>query len=121
MVLAVALGAFGAHGLKARLDVDALAQWHTGVQYHFLHAMGLLVLAALGDRAGVRAVRLARTFFLLGTAAFSGSLYFLATRDLCGTHGLTSALGPITPLGGLFFMAGWATLLITALRGGRHD
>ncbi len=116
MMIAVTLGAFGAHGLKSVLTPDALDQWHTGVQYHFLHALGLLVLPALGDRISPRVHSAMRLLFLLGILAFSGSLYLLSTRELTGLHALTAVLGPVTPLGGLCFILGWTWLLITALR-----
>jgi uncharacterized membrane protein YgdD (TMEM256/DUF423 family) len=115
MALGVALGAFGAHGLKALVDTDALAQWHTGVQYHFLHALGLLLLAVLHQHVPPRAAAHIRTLFLLGILFFCGSLYLLSTRAIMGTGGLTPILGPITPLGGLFFIGGWVYLLITTV------
>jgi uncharacterized membrane protein YgdD (TMEM256/DUF423 family) len=112
----VLFGAFGAHGLKARLEPDSLAQWNTGVQYHFLHALGLLALSSLAAHLRPGPLALVRTFFLLGILLFSASLYLLSTRDIMGTHALTPILGPVTPLGGLFFIAGWTLLLITTLR-----
>lgn len=115
MALAVALGAFGAHGLKAQVDADALAQWNTGVQYHFLHAIGLLLLANLGAQLPAKALSRIRLLFLLGILCFSVSLYLLSTRAILDTWSLTPVLGPITPIGGLFFMAGWVGLLITTL------
>jgi uncharacterized membrane protein YgdD (TMEM256/DUF423 family) len=116
LLIAVALGAFGAHGLKERLTPAALGQWNTGVQYHFIHALGLLVLVALADRLPHRTLIWTRLMFLLGILCFSGSLYLLSTRTLMDLRDITPLLGPVTPLGGLFFMAGWAILLITALR-----
>ena len=118
MAAGVALGAFGAHALKARLGADALGQWHTGVDYHFLHALGMLAVGMLHDVLGRAAVRRMALLFLAGIMLFSGSLYLLATRDLLGTQALTPVLGPITPVGGLLFIAGWIHLLITALRRG---
>ncbi|MEX1132610.1 MAG: DUF423 domain-containing protein [Flavobacteriales bacterium] len=115
MALAVALGAFGAHGLKAKVDADALAQWNTGVQYHFLHALGLLLLANLGAQLPPKAISRIRMFFLSGILFFCLSLYLLSTRAILGTQFLTPILGPITPLGGLFFIVGWMILLITTL------
>ena len=115
MALGVALGAFGAHGLKAVLGLDALAQWNTGVHYHFIHALGLLLLAALSDMLPQRTVTRVRLSFLLGILLFSGSLYLLSTRAIFHTEALTPVLGPITPLGGLLFMIGWVLLLITTL------
>ncbi len=117
LIIAVAFGAFGAHGLKARLTPEALSQWHTGVEYQFIHALGILMLAALADRLKPAAVRWACRAFVGGVLLFSGSLYLLSTRDLLGTHSWTPLIGPVTPLGGLLYMAGWTVLLITALRG----
>jgi uncharacterized membrane protein YgdD (TMEM256/DUF423 family) len=116
MLLGVALGAFGAHGLKPRIGPDALANWHTGVLYQFIHGAGLLFLSLAGEHVGTRYLRLARTLFLGGVVCFSGSLYLLSTRELLGTQGLTPVLGPITPLGGLLYMGGWTVLLVSALR-----
>lgn len=115
MALGVALGAFGAHGLKAVLGPDALAQWNTGVHYHFIHALGLLLLAALSDKLPKRTITRVRLSFLLGILLFSGSLYLLSTRVILHTEALTPVLGPITPLGGLLFIIGWVLLLITTL------
>ncbi len=95
MFLTVALGAFGAHGLKTRLAPEMLAIFETGVRYQAYHALGLLALAALKgpDRAG--------WCFLVGIVLFSGSLYALA---LTGVRWL----GAITPIGGVLFLVGWA-------------
>src|SRR5689334_8053987 len=98
--LAVALGAFGAHGLKARLSPGMLEVYKTGVQYHLAHALAMLLLAALSDRISVR---LPAWLFLVGIVLFSGSLYLLAISGV-------GILGAITPLGGLCFLAGWAVL-----------
>ncbi len=99
--LAVALGAFGAHALKATLEEHAMGEvWNKAVLYHFVHAIALFVLALVP--AGQRSV-----WWLLftGIVLFSGSLYLMA---------LTNArwLGAITPLGGLCFLAGWAWLVL---------
>ncbi|MDQ3101455.1 MAG: DUF423 domain-containing protein [Bacteroidota bacterium] len=116
LLIAVAFGAFGAHGLKARLTPDELGQWHTSVQYQFYHGLAMLGLIGIGDRIRPKSLVWARNFFLLGILCFSGSLYLLSTRSLLDLHSITPFLGPITPVGGLFFMAGWSVLLITALR-----
>lgn len=116
MAIAVALGAFGAHGLKNAVSPEALAQWHTGVQYHFMHALGLLSLAAVADRLPKRSSIWVRRLFLLGILLFSGSLYLLSTREIFHTQALTPILGPITPIGGLLFVLGWSLLLITTLQ-----
>ena len=116
LLIAVATGAFGAHGLRDRLAPEALAQWHTAVEYQFYHGLGILLVAALSERLGQGSVRWACRLFLGGTLLFSGSIYLLSTRELTGLHGIGSILGPMTPLGGGLLMAGWATLLISALR-----
>ena len=116
LLLAVALGAFGAHAISERVDLKAYTNWQTAAQYQFFHGLALLGLAALDVRLASRTLSLVRIFFVLGVVCFSGSLYLLATREITGTEGLTRFLGPITPLGGLMFMAGWAVLLVGALR-----
>lgn len=107
--LAVALGAFGAHALKARLDAPALDVWRTAVEYHFYHALALLGVALLMQRSPAPALHWAAAFFALGVLLFSGSLYALALSNVRG-------LGAITPIGGVLFLLGWATLLAAALR-----
>lgn len=99
--LAVALGAFGAHGLKATLDHNGtLANWQTAALYHLVHAVVLLVLAQRPTVA-----RLPFVLFGAGILIFSGSLYTLAVTNL-------KILGAITPIGGLCLLAGWLTLAI---------
>lgn len=116
MLLAVALGAFGAHGLKPRISPEALANWHTGVQYQFVHGLALLFLSLTAGHVDARYASFARLLFLGGVLCFSGSLYLLSTREVLGTQGLTKVLGPITPLGGSLYMGGWVVLLVSALR-----
>lgn len=116
LFLAVALGAFGAHGLKTHVDQEGLAQWRTAVEYQFYHGLGLLLLAGMASRLPALSVRLVRLSFTFGILLFCGSIYLLATRDVTGLQGLVPVLGPITPLGGLCFMVGWAALFITAWR-----
>ena len=96
-MLAVILGAFGAHGLKDRLTDQALAIFDTGVQYHFYHALGLIPASG---------IRYSAWLMLAGIVLFSGSLYILALTGI-------RQLGMITPLGGICFIAAWLTLMIT--------
>jgi uncharacterized membrane protein YgdD (TMEM256/DUF423 family) len=99
----VALGAFGAHGLRERLSPAMLEVYRTGVLYHLIHAVALLAVALGADRlARPQAVAI---LFSAGIVLFSGSLYALSITG-------ARVLGMITPLGGLLFMAGWATLAI---------
>ncbi|MEE2664009.1 MAG: DUF423 domain-containing protein [Myxococcota bacterium] len=100
--LGVALGAFGAHTLKTRLEPAQLAVWQTAVDYHLLHVVGLLALALYASATG-RAITAPAAGFSAGILLFSGSLYWLAL-------GGPRWLGPITPLGGLCFIAGWIAL-----------
>lgn len=116
LLLAVVLGAFGAHGLRDRVDAQALANWKTGVEYQFYHGLALLFLALAGDRIRAASLVWARRAFMLGIIGFCGSLYLLATRTVLGTESLTPFLGPITPIGGLLFIVGWALLALAALR-----
>lgn len=109
-MLAVMLGAFGAHALRSRLTPDMLAVYQTGVQYHFYHALGLLIVALLAARfPELGAARWAGWLMTAGIIIFSGSLYLLALT-------CTRWLGAITPLGGVAFIAAWVVLAIGALR-----
>jgi uncharacterized membrane protein YgdD (TMEM256/DUF423 family) len=106
--VAVAAGAFGAHALKTRIPADLLAVWQTGAQYHLAHALALLGTGLLAGRAPGPATTTAGWLFLGGTLLFSGSLYALAVTGI-------RALGAITPLGGVAFLAGWVALASAAL------
>jgi uncharacterized membrane protein YgdD (TMEM256/DUF423 family) len=103
--LAVAAGAFGAHGLRSRVPADLLAVFETGARYQMYHALALLFVAWAVSHWPSPAVRLAGWLFLGGTVIFSGSLYLLA---LTGTRWW----GAVTPLGGLLFLGGWLTLAV---------
>lgn len=109
-LLAVGLGAFGAHGLKTRVTSDMLAVYHTGVQYHITHALGLaLVGVTIHLLSSTPLLRVSGWLMLLGILLFSGSLYLLA---LTGTR----AFGIVTPFGGLAFLAAWLLLALGVLR-----
>ena len=108
------LGAFAAHGLKARLDVASLSAFQTGVTYQFFHSLALCVLALwlrqLGREVPLNdAAAIAGVAFIIGIVFFSGSLYALSL-------GGPRWLGPITPLGGLAFIVGWASFAWSAWR-----
>jgi uncharacterized membrane protein YgdD (TMEM256/DUF423 family) len=103
--LAVALGAFGAHALKGTLAANGMTDvWNKAVLYHFVHALALLVLAALPA-----ASRAASALFVAGIVLFCGSLYLLALTNI-------KWLGAITPLGGLCFLAAWVCLVVSPPR-----
>lgn len=108
--VAVAAGAFGAHGLRERLSPDLLAVFETATRYQIYHALALLIVASAAARDGFGwALMASGWLFVAGTILFSGSLYALA---LSGVR----QLGVITPLGGLALLAGWAFLAWSALR-----
>ena len=107
--VAVALGAFGAHGLKGRLDAGLLAVFEVGVRYQMYHALALLAVAWACTRWPGGAAVAAGWLFVAGTVVFSGSLYALS---LTGVRWL----GAITPIGGLALLAGWACLAWVALK-----
>ncbi len=108
--LAVALGAFGAHALKDKLEVSELTNtYQTAVQYHFYHTLALLLIGLLMDRLPAPWLTYSSISMIIGLILFSGSLYLL-----CLTN--TRWLGAITPLGGLGFIAGWLFLLVAVIK-----
>jgi uncharacterized membrane protein YgdD (TMEM256/DUF423 family) len=114
LALAVMLGAFGAHALRARLDAYSMSIWERAVFYHFVHMLGLLVVP-LFERArslSCAARSLVCWLLLAGVVLFCGSLYLLA---LTGVR----VLGAVTPFGGLSFIAAWLVLAVALLRGSR--
>ena len=104
--LAVAAGAFGAHGLRSRLEPRALEIFETAARYQMFHALAMILCGVIATRGATTAGWL----FQAGILVFSGSLYALALTDV-------KILGAITPLGGLAFLAGWLWLAWTAWRG----
>ena len=104
----VALGAFGAHGLRARISPEMLAVFETGVRYQMYHAFALFGTGLLMARGSGRLLVSAGWLFIAGTLLFSGSLYALALSGV-------TVLGAITPLGGVAFLAGWACLAISTI------
>lgn len=115
-LLAVAFGAFGAHALKGSLPANMLAAYQTGVQYQFFHALALLLVAVFlqFNSGGERFLQLSGKLFAAGIILFSGSLYALAL-------GGPAWLGPVTPLGGLCFLAAWAMLVMAGLKMNQKD
>jgi len=111
---AVALGAFGAHGLEGRITAERLETWETAVDYQFYHTVALLFLATF-SRAKNTYIRFSFITFSLGILLFSGSLYLLSTRAVTGV-GNPAILGPVTPIGGLCFMLGWLGLFVATIK-----
>ena len=109
MFLAIALGAFGAHGLRQRLSPDMLAIFETGVRYHVYHALALLAVAWVADKNPESFANAAGWAFILGIAVFSGSLYILSISGI-------RWLGAVTPFGGVALLVGWVLLFLAAAR-----
>jgi len=106
--LAVALGAFGAHGLRARVWPGMLAVLDAGVRDHVYHAVAILLVGVIGARLDGWLIRAGGWCFAAGVVLFSGSLYALAISGI-------TVFGAITPIGGLAFLLGWALLVVAAV------
>lgn len=115
--LAVAAGAFGAHGLKNIVSAERLTTWEKAVRYQMYHGLALMLLAwaitQWWDQTNT--LRAGGWFFILGILFFSGSLYYLVFNGSLDVNGIS--LGLVTPIGGVFFVLGWLALLIAAWRG----
>jgi uncharacterized membrane protein YgdD (TMEM256/DUF423 family) len=105
LILAVAIGAFGAHGLKSHLSNEMMQVYKTGVEYHFYHALGLLLVGVLSISMPSGLLNWSAACLVLGIILFSGSLYLLSISGV-------KWLGAVTPLGGLSFIAGWVLLFV---------
>lgn len=112
--LSVALGALGAHWLKENISAAAVTSFQTGVHYQMVHALAMLVMAALPIKYQNKLFRYAYYAFLTGTILFSGSIYLLSTRGITGWE--WPWLGPVTPLGGILFITGWILMIFSAFR-----
>jgi uncharacterized membrane protein YgdD (TMEM256/DUF423 family) len=106
-MLAVILGAFGAHGLEQLVDAKMLQRFHTGVEYQFYHALALLAISILYKSIRNKYIVFAGYAFLLGMILFSGSLYLYVLTGIKG-------IAMITPIGGLSFIIGWGLLAFSA-------
>ena len=106
LALAVIIGAFGAHGLKSKLPEDLMLVYQTGVEYHFYHALGMLLLGVLSISRSSKWVNWSALLLGLGIVLFSGSLYVLAITGIKG-------FGAVTPIGGVSFIAGWFLLIVS--------
>lgn len=114
--LAVGLGAFAAHGLeKLTTDAKTLHGFQTGVEYQMYHAFALIAVAILFQKSPGRWLKWAGNCFTTGVILFSGSLYLLTVLKIQDSAAVKFA-GPITPLGGIFFIAGWLFLLMAVIK-----
>lgn len=109
-MISVILGAFAAHGLKNTLTEPLLSAFKTGVEYQFLHALALLLIVIMAKLFPHHLWGWSAGFLLAGIVCFSGSLYALALSGI-------KWFGPITPIGGLLFIAGWALFAVAAIKG----
>ncbi len=112
-MLAVILGAFGAHGLRDKITTTDLANWKTAVDYQFYHVLTLLFLSQV-YKIGNQLITISFYAFTAGIILFSGSLYLLSTRSLLGLN--ASFLGPVTPVGGLLLIIGWISLFLATVK-----
>ena len=116
-MLAVVVGAFGAHVLKEQWELteSSLRTFGIGVDYHFYHSFALAITGLLVPYLSPKLLRWASRLFVLGIVLFSGSLYLLATRFALGIEHW-KFLGPLTPMGGMCFITAWFLLFLAALR-----
>jgi len=113
--IGVIIGAFGAHSLKSRIPPESMEVLKTGVQYLFIHALACVLIGVLARTVnGDRMLKFSGMSFIAGIILFSGSLFILSTKDVTGID--ISAIGLVTPLGGLCFMAGWICLATWGIR-----
>ena len=113
--LAVALGAFGAHGLKKIVDSETLVIYQTGVQYQMYHALALLVIGILADRMSSTLINYTGFLFITGIVLFSGSLYLIASLRAMNKV-VPTAVGLMTPIGGMIFILAWVLLLMALIK-----
>ena len=113
---AVILGAFGAHILKSALTPDQLDTFETGVKYQFYHAFALLFVSIFTRYISSKLILIAGWCFIVGVVFFSGSIYLLACKDFLNINDLAGILGPMTPIGGVFFILGWFFFMIAGIQ-----
>jgi uncharacterized membrane protein YgdD (TMEM256/DUF423 family) len=113
--IAVALGAFGAHGLQRIVSPDTVSTFQTGVQYQMYHGLALIAVAAVFEKFPNKLIRWAAISFCIGILLFSGSLYVLTFLKTTGKVGL-EGIGIITPFGGIFFILGWLLFFLGVVK-----
>ncbi len=121
MAVAVTLGAMGAHFLEARIPADSLASWQTAVHYHVYHSLAIIIISLAGSKGVLKPemIRLPLWLMTTGILLFSGSIYFLSTKTWSGLN--VSWLGPVTPFGGICFIAAWVILFLRLGRDAVND
>lgn len=117
MAIAVILGALGAHALTMVLNQMQLSSFETGVRYQAWHALAIILVQLIpANYMSDRARKTISTLFILGIICFSFSIYLLNLRFLLNLESMAKILGPVTPIGGVFFIAGWIMLSVTLIR-----
>lgn len=117
MAIAVILGALGAHALTMVLNQMQLSSFETGVRYQAWHALAIILVQLIpANYMSDRARKTISTLFILGIICFSFSIYLLNLRFLLNLESMAKILGPVTPIGGVFFIAGWVMLSVTLIR-----
>ena len=114
-LIAVIMGAFGAHILKAKLSPESMAAYKTAVDYQFVHMLAIFAVAFLYRVYRIKGLFIIGLYFLVGIILFSGSIYILAMKDLIGIDSF-GAFGLITPLGGLVLVVAWASIFFTIIK-----
>ena len=113
--LGVIMGAFGAHSLKPLISPESLNSYHTAVSYQFYHVMAIILAYLLYQHKPSKYISFAASSFIIGIILFSGSLYILSTKAVTGFENM-AIIGPLTPVGGLFYIIGWSCLFVGILR-----
>ena len=113
--LAVIFGAMGAHALKNLISSEQLVSYETAVKYQMYHALAVLIVGLIQKESSSKYLKYAINLFLIGVILFSGSIYLLSLQDLIGFK-FSTFLGPITPFGGIFLIAGWIMLIMEGLK-----
>lgn len=120
LLLAVCIGAMGAHALKPLLSVEQLKSFETGIRYQFIHGLVIFFLPSLSNYFSEKNIKQASLLFTIGILFFSFSIYLLNLREVLDMPGL-KALGPVTPIGGLLFISGWLVLVVQLLFGSKNN
>lgn len=114
IILAIVLGAFGAHGLEGKIPVKKIASFETGVKYQMYHGLGMLLIASLSSKFSF-SFKGVYVLMLLGVVFFSFSIYFLSLQPILG-GGYSKVLGPITPIGGLLLILSWSVFFVKIVK-----
>jgi len=113
--ISVALGALGAHALKSMVGPTSVSTWELAAEYQMYHGLAIFVVGLVYAHVNNKWIKTSYILFCLGIICFSGSLYLLALKSILSS-GFISIIGPITPIGGLFFIIAWITLIVGLIK-----